>query len=55
MNLCPTCNKWEVEEGERYCLSCRNRKSNLIVKAGEVVAELVVIVVAILLGKRKEK
>jgi hypothetical protein len=36
------------------CLTCRNRRSNVIVKVGEVVAAVVVIVVTILLGKKKE-
>jgi hypothetical protein len=53
MNLCPKCNKWEVEEGEKYCLSCRNRKSNVLVKVG-VAAAVVFIVVTILLRKKKE-
>jgi hypothetical protein len=55
MSLCPECNKWEVEEGEEYCLSCSNRKSNVLIKVGEVVVAVVVIVAAIVLGKKKEE
>lgn len=49
MNLCPKCNKRELREGEKYCPSCSNRRTNVIVKVGEVVVTVLVIVGVILL------
>ena len=49
MNLCPKCNKRELREGEKYCPSCSNRRTNVIVKVGEVVVTVLVIVGFILL------
>jgi hypothetical protein len=55
MNLCPKCNKWEVEEGQIYCLSCSSKRTNIFVKVGEAVVVAIIAVAIILFKRNKEE
>ena len=52
MKKCPKCKKQELKDGEELCPHCKNKRSNLLVKAGEIVIGLLIIGVTAFIKKK---